>query len=48
MVVLQEDALELVRLFYNYTPEEIVTKVKVWREQINDRYRHQLVGAFFL
>jgi hypothetical protein len=48
IVVLQEDALELVRLFYGYTPEELVTKVKIWREHINERYRYRLVGAFFL
>jgi hypothetical protein len=48
IVVLQEDALELVRLFYDYELEELVTKAKTWREQINERYRHRLIGAFFL
>ncbi|MDR2757158.1 MAG: hypothetical protein LBC20_15785 [Planctomycetaceae bacterium] len=48
IVVLQEDALELVRLFYDYDPEELVTKAKIWREQINERYRYRLIGAFFL
>ncbi|MDR0704228.1 MAG: hypothetical protein LBF88_04495 [Planctomycetaceae bacterium] len=48
IVVLQEDAFELVRLFYDYAPEELVIKSKVWREQINERYRYRLVGAFFL
>jgi hypothetical protein len=48
IVVLQEDALELVRLFYDHGVEELVAKAKIWREQINERYRYRLVGAFFL
>jgi hypothetical protein len=48
MVVSQEEALELVRLFYDYPLEELVAQAKTWREQINERYRYRLVGAFFL
>ncbi|MDR3199158.1 MAG: hypothetical protein LBU34_14920 [Planctomycetaceae bacterium] len=48
IAVLQEDALELVRLFYDHSVEELVAKTKIWREQINERYRYRLIGAFFL
>ncbi|MDR0335772.1 MAG: hypothetical protein LBI18_01640 [Planctomycetaceae bacterium] len=48
IVVLQDDAFELVRLFYDCGVEEIVAKAKIWREQINERYRYRLVNAFFL
>ncbi len=48
MVVSQEEALELVRLFFDYTPQELVGHARQWREAINERYRFRLVGAFFL
>ncbi|MDR2117526.1 MAG: hypothetical protein LBP87_14210 [Planctomycetaceae bacterium] len=48
MVVSQDEALELVRLFYDHGVEELVAKAKIWREQINERYRYRLIGAFFL
>lgn len=48
IVVSQEEALDLVRLFYDYGPEELVPRVRAWKEQISERYRYRLVGAFFL
>lgn len=48
MVVSQEEALDLVRLFFDHRSEELPTKVRPWKEQVNERYRSRLVGAFFL
>ena len=48
IVVSQEEALELVKLFYDNGPEKIVPLAKQWKEQIGERYRYRLVGAFFL
>lgn len=48
MVVSQDEALELVRLFYDHPAGELPHRVKVWKEQVGERYRHRLVGAFFL
>lgn len=47
-VVSQEEALELVRLFFDYSPKDLPTRAKVWQNEIHERYRHRLVGAFFL
>ena len=47
MIVSQDESLDLVRLFYEYSPEDLVERAKAWKERINERYRHRLVGAFF-
>lgn len=47
-VVSQEESLELIRLFFDHASEEIPGFAKAWREQVSERYRHRLVGAFFL
>lgn len=48
MVVSQEEAGDLIRLFYDHTPTELAFHAKTWKGQILHRYRHRLVGAFFL
>lgn len=48
IVVSQEEALELIRVFFDHKAEEVVARSKSWREGIHERYRHRLVGAFFL
>jgi hypothetical protein len=49
MVVSLDDALEIVRLFYDYNPQELVSQAKMWREQINERYRNRgrFLESFF-
>ncbi len=46
-VVSQAEALDLVRLFYDLKPEELVPRAKRWKDQINERYHHRMMAALF-
>ncbi len=47
-MVSQEEALELIQLFFQYEPAQLVEHARQWCETINERHRFRLVNAFFM